>query len=402
MERINSVDFLKGVAIVWITVYHVYIHIYGFPPVELDGFKGDFLTQYISGFQFSIWDGIVKVVCGLGYHGVSIFVVMSGFLMMWSNRSRELLGNRANLAGFFKRRILRIYSLYWIAIIIVVIFHSIQGQFLSFFDFEVWPTLLQLSTSKIFVTLVGVQIFIYRWMFLLNPSFWFTGLIIQLYLFFPLIQKIHNSMTEKHFLLLSLAVSLGCLYLSPSLQWIHPFFAMAFFGSWLFLFSLGMVLANNYERTIPILRGLKAIIPFIILYSIGLYLCGSFLTWPLGRLMYGTAITLFLLSVYNSIKRPRVLRIPRRLVEFVGRNSYAMYLINEPYIQAYFVLVTGLTLTFNMAIGSQLNIIVLPAGSFIIVLATYTILVIIASYVLTRVDSFNRNKLIKYVKNLFF
>jgi peptidoglycan/LPS O-acetylase OafA/YrhL len=396
MGRLNSIDFVKGLAIVWITIYHAYWHIYGNFDVELGGYMGDILPQYVSALRYSIWDGVVKVVCGLGYHGVAIFIVMSGFLQMWSNRKRGV-GYRERSFTYFTKRALRIYPLYWIAMLIVILFRISQDQTVAIMGMlEVWPV----SLTQFFVDLVGMQAFTPLQMLSLNPSFWFISMIIQFYLIFPAMRGFYMRLGDKRFLLVSLAANLGCLFLSHFIALIHPLFAMGFFGSWLFLFSLGMVLANNYEKITSILRGVKAIIPFLILYVIGVFLCSSLVTWPFGRIIYGSAITLFLLSLYNSIETSRILRIPRRLFEFIGRVSYAMYLTNEPYSQAYFIAVTGVNLFFTDGYGYSVNHMILPTGPFLLVFATYAAILILASYLLTKIDVFIRRKINFFVISL--
>ena len=153
MERIGFVDFAKGLAITWITLYHMYWYIYGLPAIKLFFFGGDILSQYVSALQSSLWNGVLRAASGLGYQGVSVFVIMSGLLQMWSHRNRNSAGKKATITKFIGMRLLRIYPLFWLAPAIAALSHTIRGGSEVIYVFPVWPV----SASQMAVNLLGLQ-----------------------------------------------------------------------------------------------------------------------------------------------------------------------------------------------------------------------------------------------------
>ena len=68
---------------------------------------------------------ITRVAWALGSSGVSVFFVVSGFIMVhisWTN-----FGASKAAANFMQRRIIRIVPLYWAATILAFAFHRVSG-----------------------------------------------------------------------------------------------------------------------------------------------------------------------------------------------------------------------------------------------------------------------------------
>jgi peptidoglycan/LPS O-acetylase OafA/YrhL len=361
--RLRGVDWVKGFTIIAITVFHCYEAIYGWPGHDLFGYLWWGLVRAYM-IDISSWEsvsrGLLKLT-SLGYQGVHVFVILSGFLQMLTNRERKVF-------DYYSRRFLRIYPLYWMAVLGVVTLNL-------FIYGGPGATLLQLW---------GV-FWGYSPILPLNPSFWFVMLIVQLYLLFPVLRKVLGLVKERMFLAGTGLVSVLSLFL---LSRMSPW-AGFFVGGWLFEFSLGMVLANHRSGVESRLRGWKSIIVFSGVYLIGFGLSNFRETWPLGRPIYGVALTLFLWSVYNTLGGVGLLDGLNRLLVFVGRNSYAMFLINQPFIQEYYLMFGSLDLTFrNQIIGNRTNFSILPISRFLIVELNYLTLVVFLAYLLTEIDKY--------------
>jgi peptidoglycan/LPS O-acetylase OafA/YrhL len=371
MEKVEVVDFAKGVAIFAIIIFHGYEAMFGWPGHDLCSFLQGGLIQWYS-FSFnnltSIYMGLLKLT-SLGYQGVSVFVVMAGFLAVWSTRSREFDPYR-----YLGRRLYRLFPLYWIALAGCTVFNIlVYGKALA-------------STLDIFSMYVGYYpIGTSAWV--LNPSFWFITLIIQLYVFFPVLRGVHVRLNSVAFLFLMGILSFVSTH---TLMYVSPL-AGQFFGCWLLEFSFGMVIATKFERVDKILSRIVMLIPLALAYIVGFFLGSYPDAWPIARPLYGIALTLFIWTVYNAIRSRWGLKWVGKAFVFVGVNSYALYLINQPFIQDYFIFISSFTgehLSFaNPIQGSMYNLMTYPLDRYILLLLIYVMFVIIPAYVLTKVDN---------------
>ena len=363
--RLEMVDWVKGVAIIAIMLFHCYEAVFGWPGHDLFGYlRTGLLTAYTV--DISSWEsamrGLLKLT-GLGYQGVHVFVILSGFLQMWTERGR---GREAH--DYYFRRFLRLYPLYWLAILGVVglnlTVHGSPGA----------------TTLQLFGAFLG-----FAPLLRLNPSFWFIMLIVQLYLLFPFLCRLLGAVKEWRFLAGTGVVSVLLLFLLAGRRALAGFFV----GCWLFEFSLGMVMANHYVRVKYTLRGVGKIILLFLAYLLGLWLSDFPVGWPLGRPLYGVALTLLLWSIYNTVGEVRIFGGLKRLFVFIGVNSYAMFLINQPFIQEYYLLLGSQQLVFkNPTIGDAANFSVLPISRYLLVELSYVTLAIFLSFLLTKVDRY--------------
>jgi peptidoglycan/LPS O-acetylase OafA/YrhL len=146
--RVVELDILRAVAIIIIIFAHFNFFL---PNVQFSNFAvGTVIHTTIISF------------------GVALFLFISGFVL-YLNHPSFPQGN--GLADFFKKRVLRIFPLYWLAIATQV---ATGTQFASRIDALVVVLGLQGFLSPRFVT----NIFLY---------WWFIGVILVLYTIYPLI-----------------------------------------------------------------------------------------------------------------------------------------------------------------------------------------------------------------------
>jgi len=362
VPRLEGVDFVKGVSITAIVMFHTYEAIYGWVGHDLFGLMPwGLLRGYM--IDFSSWEsisiGLLRLTC-LGYQGVHIFVVLSGFLQMWASRDREI-----RIHDYYFKRFLRLYPIYWFVVLSVIalnlIVHGVLGA---------TPTEILL----LFFGWAGAGL-------PFDSALWFMGLIIQLYLVFPFLLILLKNIGERGFLLVTWIVSVVSLYLLPG-----PVVGL-FVGGWLFEFCVGMAVANHYTRVEPMLRGFRNIFLLLLAYLTGLMLSNFKVTWPLGRPLYGIAITLFIWSIYNTAREMKIFSPVRRFFIFMGLIAFPMWLINQPFMQEYYLLFASPHLTFwNDIVGDPANFKILPISKFLLVELNYTIIIIALSYILTRLD----------------
>jgi peptidoglycan/LPS O-acetylase OafA/YrhL len=130
-------------------------------PIEYAGYSPVILNVW----RYAGWSGDA---------GVQLFLIISGFGLAWGLLQRKQ-GADVPLGWFYRRRLLRIYPLWWGAHIFGILFILIS----PLFDFGL----------SFFLSLLGLRItptlFYY-----LSPAWWYIGLLIQLYLVFPFLWKI--------------------------------------------------------------------------------------------------------------------------------------------------------------------------------------------------------------------
>ena len=167
-------------------------------------------------------------------------------------------------------------------------------------------------------------------------------------------------------------------------------------------------MANHYPKVDSMLRGAQTIALLFLAYLLGLYLSSAPVTWPIGRPLYGIALTLLTWSIYNMIKEIKKLHVLKRLFTFIGINSFAMYMINQPFIQEYFFSVTEFIFPYRILFfGNRIyifktmlyqhlrfqneihgvinNMYILPISTYLLILTSYAILIISLSFVLTKI-----------------
>lgn len=174
VERINALDGLRAIAILLVLLYHL--------TPERDSDHG------IKAIIFKLAD--------IGYSGVDLFFVLSGFLI-----TRILLGNHKKnrpLKLFYIRRFLRIIPLYYTSL---------------FFVFLLFPLL----TSLYEIPAISLQIPF--WIYISNyigkvdvhfylGHFWSLAVEMQFYIFWPLVVYCLDNKTITRIILVALCLSL--------------------------------------------------------------------------------------------------------------------------------------------------------------------------------------------------
>lgn len=192
--------------------------------------------------------------------GLGLFIFMSGYLLYYNNHS---IHSFQNVLTFYRKRLLRIFPLYWAAIAaFTLVFFIFAPKLNSGFVFPNAEHVF--SFQNLIMHILGLQIF-------LAPSYaspmltlYFIGLIIVFYTIYPLI--IMLSKNSKQFLIYSSLVFLGFLVVSRTFHIIdHRFFM--FFP--IFVFGILTCRESLFEKTttmiakIPLVQILLAILPVI-------------------------------------------------------------------------------------------------------------------------------------------
>ena len=280
--RSQQLDIIKALAIMFVVAFHYFPGQLGWHMHVLPaGFFENYWAGVLAGPSSQILGKIGIFLDSYLYVGVNLFVIASGFGLYLSHlkSTQGKPGTKIDLKEFFVKRVWRLMPA---AILATILVFFIKGFFLGG-----WP--VQNFYLNFFPFLGGLNLFSNNWFFPpINGDTWFLGLIVQLYLFFPLLVKLYEKLGEKKFLILLLLVSV--------------IFRTAYYIFWkgsveslsyglsigrLFEFGFGMVVAKNF------LDGKKLSASWILAIPFGL---GYF--WPIS---FPFADGLFGVGVFTAL-----------------------------------------------------------------------------------------------------
>jgi peptidoglycan/LPS O-acetylase OafA/YrhL len=285
-ERIVEFDILRALAIILIIFFHIA--------------NNPYIIHYLD-----INQSFISI---LGLIGLSLFFFMSGFLLQYSY---GVIENRADLYTFFRKRITRIYPLYWIfALIIIAVY--------------------RLSVLNSVVYLAGIQALLYP-KFVDTLIYPFISTILIFYLLFPIIN--HYSTTVRKLLTISLIPALFFIT-AITVGGFSSSQVLAYYG----VFIVGILAAKleMYEKMVNLDVKPTSFLSLIVLitiilgwtysydaqsHSLILTVCS---TNVIGAL---SALTIFYLVILY-VKSSR--RVPHTFFFFTAYSSYAVFLLHQP------------------------------------------------------------------------
>jgi peptidoglycan/LPS O-acetylase OafA/YrhL len=170
------VDAVKGIAIVWIIAGHVIEVIFGFPAFQNPGANWPPLSERIDQMMPTgrLVEDLSRYVGWTGDQGVNLFLVVTGLVLAYSltqpdGSLRPLVASR-----WWPRRFARLMPMYWVSLVALLLPSWLLGNGASLYDGEFWLSLLGFRASP-------------STMYYAVPAFWYVGLLVQLYLVYPLI-----------------------------------------------------------------------------------------------------------------------------------------------------------------------------------------------------------------------
>jgi peptidoglycan/LPS O-acetylase OafA/YrhL len=168
----------------------------------------------------------------------------------------------------------------------------------------------------------------------INPAWWYFGLLVELYLVFPLLFRLLQKIGPMKFLLVCGAATIISRYFLLKVIGAHGYYVQgAFFGSRLWEFAAGMVLGWFYRRQQDAAQQwLFTGSTFFVgvgLYLLGLYSYNSMITYTMTDALIGTGLFIILahLSIWADLLPP-----VGRTIAHVGAFSYGLYLLHQPYV----------------------------------------------------------------------
>lgn len=176
---------IKGLAILMVLIYHLWGYSKGFLSFP------EIITQTKASSLGSIVNSILYFFCLLGQQGVHLFIIASGFGLTaswWRSYGSEGQQDRSlSIGNFWKRRLGKIFPLYWLAHGLALLLWWIQPKWVPFGT----HTLINWGAIKVGVALIAslttLRNFLFEYYYFLNGAWWYIGLAVQFYLVFPVL-----------------------------------------------------------------------------------------------------------------------------------------------------------------------------------------------------------------------
>jgi peptidoglycan/LPS O-acetylase OafA/YrhL len=263
--RLGWVDGIKGIALIWIFLNHAVERVLGcahfcnpvpgWPPLA------ERLRQLVPLEGYGGWGialNLVRYIGWTGDQGVQLFLIASGFGLTWGLLERGT-GPILSRMPFLMKRGMRLYPMWWGVHGVVLLFWILGGTTLG---------------RSFFLSLLGIR-FTRSTYYSFSPSWWFVGLLIQLYALYPTLWNLQARWGSGRLLFRSLVVCLaaravGIYVLKDTLDlWLRG----AVFITRLPEFVLGMLLASVLHRAPELtdrrLRSLGGILASLAVYAVG-------------------------------------------------------------------------------------------------------------------------------------
>ncbi len=325
-QRLAWVDVTKGISILWIVFFHYFkTYAKGRYPWPLDP---GFLSESLARCEFAsllsnlvcLADSLFAAVSHLGFHAVGVFLLMSGFGLTFSLAKT---GNPAEgWAGWYRSRLLRLFPMYWIAHFIYVVSPLVARP--------------EPIDSRFFLSFLGNRVYPIETLFYyMNPAWWFVGLLLQLYLVFPLLFRMLQKLGIGRFILVSTLITLlSRTLLLFVLQANGDYLQGGFFGSRLIEFAAGMALGYAYRKQHDLadsfLFNRKTLAAGACLYALGIESNVRLWSYVFADPLIGVGLSILLIHLSEAVGN----RLDQggRVLARVGVYSYGLYLLHQPYL----------------------------------------------------------------------
>lgn len=324
LERLPWLDAVKGIALLWIFLNHIVERIFGGEYIANPGPRWPALSIRLAqlapthqrNFLLDALVTVVRDVGWLGDAGVGVFLILSGLGLAYGLRGSQGL---TSVFSFYQRRFVRILPTWWGAHILFVGTFLVTGFGLDPFNI------------RTVLSFLGIR-FLPQTFYYFSPAWWYVGLLLQLYLIFPLVYRITVRRGAATMLLVTCAAGFvsRAIGLYAFGSYVDEWQRGAIFLTRLPEFAFGIALAwwliDSRTRTDALLRSWAAA---------PIFLCGC----ALALTSWGMIFAPFVLSVSSSaicyniacFLAARAPRIENGLA-LAGRHSYAAYLVHQPLV----------------------------------------------------------------------
>lgn len=302
--RFHFLDAMRGVAALWVVLYHM-----------LEG-------HHLSALE-TVLPRPLLALLAYGYLGVPIFFVISGFVIAHSVGSERVTGGF--VARFIARRSLRLDPPYWASIVFFVALQWLSMRFVAGKQAS-YP-----DGQTVLAHLFYLQGILGRPA--INTVYWTLCLEVQFYLSYVLllglVQRAGSGQPRPTILMLAVAATLASL---PGLFGaLTPAATIVWFPGLWYGFLLGVCTYWCYRELLDvrIWAGYVALVA----------LAGLLRSDPFALAAAATAIAFHFLTRGDGLAR----LTGARWLQHLGRVSYSLYLVHNPFTGAFYAVAYRLT-----------------------------------------------------------
>ena len=300
--RINYLDFLRALAILFVLITHLDTYL----------INNQLLRMFEPYF---------------GNFGVGIFIFLSGYVLFLNHPSFHSM---EDILIFYKKRIVRIFPLYLIALMVFFMIFALISPMFSY------QPVMDFGLKNLIIHILGLQI-------LLSPEYatpiltlYFIGLLVIFNFLYPLLIRFSKNITE--FFLISLVPFIIFLLLRFFFNIIDNYFFQYYF---VFIFGILFchMISTNNKKWLKLLIVIPAILVFSLVVSIrnlGAYNFG--IDTIIGYAIFDTVIISFCLIQFEISKMfiddfsPQI----QKLIFNIAFCSYAIYLFHRPIMTIFY------------------------------------------------------------------
>ncbi len=346
-NRLDVLDYVRGLAIIHIFLYHYYIEWYqGSFLIVPDGIAANiprleiFHGVGLLGEVLAFFKNLFSFLWVYGFTSVNLFLLLSGFVLTYSAlKSKDLekwqTETRSALLAFYTKKLKRLLIPFYVTLLLGVgilflrnlLYPSISGMpIYSFFDL----------LKTLFLPFLVYDIsFLQKF----NGDLWFITLILQLYILFPVLYYVLKKYGVWKFIVTCFALTVVYRYIAAysldtaPMGVIFPasnsYRLFSFFLPRLFEFGLGMSLGYwqfKNSKTLENLCGgwqfISAVTIMLVGFSLNMFRSG----WAFSDAVISVGLFATLLNIGVYIAR---IEIVKKLLLKLSESAYEIFLLHH-------------------------------------------------------------------------
>lgn len=321
------IDLMKAIAIGWVFLNHAIELIFGYPlilnPTANWPPFAERLAQLRPLTEYGWWNiplNLLRYLGWFGDQGVALFLILSGFGLTWGLLNRYHL-DALPVHQFYRHHLNRIYPLWWGVHLIFAFSWLLTGWGIS------------LAKPAFYLSFIGIRIapgvFYY-----FAPAWWFIGLLLQLYLIYPLLWEGLRRRGPIWLLVMSCAVAFlvraaGLLLFSNYLDaWSRGNIFITRLPEFVFGISFAVWLYRHPDRSDRWLRQPSTLILAAVTYIIGIFLSLTLLGMAIAPFLLGVSLFILLYAALGVTNKTS----DNIVGKWIGQHSYSLYLVHHPFI----------------------------------------------------------------------
>jgi peptidoglycan/LPS O-acetylase OafA/YrhL len=322
------VEGLKVAGLAWIVLNHVVEELAGSPYIANPNSTWPPLSERIAQLApiqgLGVWAipaNFIRYLGWFGDQGVQLFLIASGFGLMWAALHRPWQGWHI----YLKRRAFRIYPLWWAAhvallagsVALVVIIGK-TSIFVSPLD------------PRFYLSFIGIR-FLPSTLYYAVPAWWYIGLALQLYLVFPFMARALRRIGPYRFLLAATVLGtaarlVGLLTFDAYLDaWSRGAIFITRVPEFAFGMTLAALFATDREQIVRQIKRPATLATAVIVYIVATLLSLTLVGNAVSPVLLGVSAFIILFVMFEWLGE----REPAR---WLGGHSYSTYLTHQTFI----------------------------------------------------------------------